>query len=100
MEESSRTLLYREAMSGRMNRRQVIRRAAMLGLSVPAIAALLAACGGGSKDTPTTSGAGASTSTSAATYGLEPNISRNDGVHILLDTGVDRLRGSQHLEAT
>ncbi len=67
MEESSRTLLYRGALSGRVSRRQVLRRAALLGLSAPAIAAILAACGGGSKDTPTTSGAGASTNTSAAT---------------------------------
>ncbi len=67
MEESSRTHLYREALTGRMSRRQVLRRAAVLGLSAPAIAALLAACGSGSKSTPTTSSAGASTSTSSAT---------------------------------
>ncbi len=65
MEENQN--LLEEAMSGRVSRRQVIRRAAVLGLSFPAIAALLAACGGGSSNTPTTSSAGASTATSAAT---------------------------------
>ncbi len=67
MEESKKTLLYQDALSGRVSRRQVIRRAAMLGLSVPAIAALLAACGGGSSSTPTTSSTSTAASTSVGT---------------------------------
>ena len=56
------------AMSGKLSRRAVLRRAAALGLSAPIVAALLAACGGGSSNnTPTTSSAGASTATSAPT---------------------------------
>ncbi len=72
MEENSN--LLEEAMSGRMSRRQVIRRAAVLGLSVPAIAAILAACGGGSSSTPTatTSSGGASTSTSTTAASGSP----------------------------
>lgn len=62
--------LARSALSGRLSRRDVLRRAAVLGLSAPAIAALLAACGGGSsKNTPTTSTSGASTSTSTSPSG-------------------------------
>jgi trehalose/maltose transport system substrate-binding protein len=54
------TELLDAAMTGRMDRRQVLRRAMMLGLSLPAIGALLAACGGGSdKATNTPSGAAA-----------------------------------------
>ncbi|MEX1157469.1 MAG: ABC transporter substrate-binding protein [Thermomicrobiales bacterium] len=37
--------LLEEAMAGRLNRREVLRRSVMLGLSIPAIGALLAACG-------------------------------------------------------
>ncbi len=58
--------LAESALSGKLSRRAVLRRAAVLGLSAPAIAALLAACGGGSSSTPTTSAA-ASTSTTAPT---------------------------------
>ncbi len=65
MEENQN--LLEEAMSGRLTRRQVIRRAAVMGLSFPAIAALLAACGSGNSSTPTTSSAGASTATIAST---------------------------------
>jgi trehalose/maltose transport system substrate-binding protein len=61
--------LARNALSGRLSRRDVLRRAALLGLSAPAIAALLAACGGGSKKTPTTSTGGASTSASTSPSG-------------------------------
>lgn len=64
MEESSRTLLYTDALSGRLSRRQVLRRAGILGLSVPAIAALLAACGGGNN---ASTSAATTASTSAAT---------------------------------
>ena len=61
--------LLSEARSGKVSRRVVLKRATALGLSAPAIAALLAACGG-SSSTPTTapttsSGGTASTATSA-----------------------------------
>ncbi|HET7678205.1 MAG TPA: extracellular solute-binding protein [Candidatus Limnocylindrales bacterium] len=38
--------LYEEALAGRLSRREVLRRALALGMSYPAIAALLAACAG------------------------------------------------------
>ncbi len=69
------TELLKSASSGSMSRRAVLKRAALLGLSAPAIAALLAACGGSSSNNtpaatvaPTTSTGGTgSTATSAAT---------------------------------
>jgi trehalose/maltose transport system substrate-binding protein len=48
--------LLEEVMAGKMNRRDVLRRSVMLGLSIPAIGALLAACGDdddGDDDAPT-----------------------------------------------
>ncbi len=59
--------LYEQAISGAMSRRQVLKRAAALGLSAPAIAALLAACGSSSKSTPTTASASTATSSSGGT---------------------------------
>ncbi|HEU5422668.1 MAG TPA: peptide ABC transporter substrate-binding protein [Nitrolancea sp.] len=61
--------LMRAAREGRLNRRALLKRAAVLGLSAPAIAALLAACGGSSSTStsaagtsaPTTSGGSAAT---------------------------------------
>ena len=47
--------LYRDALAGRLTRREILRRGAALGLSAPLIAALLAACGG-SAATPTAAG--------------------------------------------
>ena len=55
--------LYQRALAGKINRRQILRRAATLGLSMPVVAALLAACG--AEETPTTSG-GAATATRRA----------------------------------
>ncbi|RIK45677.1 MAG: hypothetical protein DCC58_05735 [Chloroflexi bacterium] len=57
----------RSALTGMLSRRQVLRRAAVLGLSIPAIGTLLAACGGDDDDeSPTaTTGAGAATPTPA-----------------------------------
>ncbi|MBX6752650.1 MAG: extracellular solute-binding protein [Thermorudis peleae] len=49
-----------------LSRRQLLRRAAALGLSAPALSALLAACGGGSA-TPTSAPAAAPSPTAAAT---------------------------------
>ncbi|MGA7671702.1 MAG: peptide ABC transporter substrate-binding protein [Nitrolancea sp.] len=56
--------LYEQAVSGALTRRQVLKRAALLGLSAPTIAALLAACGSSNKSTPTTASASTSTSSS------------------------------------
>ncbi len=42
--------LRRMALEGRLSRRDVLKRAAILGLSAPVIAGLLAACGGDDDD--------------------------------------------------
>ncbi len=48
-------------LTGRLSRRDVLKRGAALGLTAPAIAALLAACGSSSKETPAaTAGSGGS----------------------------------------
>jgi len=65
MQESNETLLIRDVLSGRLSRRQLFRKASMLGLSVPAIAALLAACGGGNDSTTTSTSSTASSSATA-----------------------------------
>ncbi len=67
MDEQIFQQLREQAVSGVLTRRQVLKRAAALGLSAPAIAALLAACGSSSKSTPTT--ASASTATSSGSSG-------------------------------
>ncbi len=59
--------LYDDALGGALNRRQVLKRAAALGLSAPAIAALLAACGGGGGNSTTTS---STSTTSSGTGGI------------------------------
>jgi peptide/nickel transport system substrate-binding protein len=63
--------LIEEATRLRWNRRQILKRAAVFGLSAPAISAVLAACGGdddddddGGEPTATTEGAAAATPTS------------------------------------
>ncbi len=61
------TDLMRSASSGAMSRRDVLKRAVALGLSAPAISALLAACGSSNKSTATTSSASTSTSSSGGT---------------------------------
>lgn len=70
MDDHSVRHLYREILAGRLSRREVLRRATILGLSVPTVAALLAACGGGeetSTEAPTaTTGGGATMSPTAA----------------------------------
>jgi trehalose/maltose transport system substrate-binding protein len=59
--------LLEEVMAGKLNRRDVLRRSVMLGLSIPAIGTLLAACGDDDDegdDAPTgTTGTGAETET-------------------------------------
>ncbi len=54
--------LLSAAQSGRLSRRSVLKNGVALGLSAPAIAALLAACGSSNNNTPTTGSAGTSTS--------------------------------------
>jgi phosphate transport system substrate-binding protein len=53
------------ALGGRISRRLVLRRAAMLGLSAPVVGALLAACGG--NDNTPTAGTSSATMTTATT---------------------------------
>ncbi|HET9014911.1 MAG TPA: peptide ABC transporter substrate-binding protein [Thermomicrobiaceae bacterium] len=71
---SSPASLARAAAAGNLTRRQVLARAAALGLSAPAIASLLAACGGGGPSAaatvaPTTGTGTGATSTAAASGG-------------------------------
>ncbi|WP_038040020.1 peptide ABC transporter substrate-binding protein [Thermorudis peleae] len=70
MSQSAFEELRQAALAGTMNRREVLKRAAALGLSAPAIAALLAACGGGGGNatpTPTTAPAAQPSPTQATT---------------------------------
>ena len=69
MTESQKGLdrLQEEVLAGRLDRRQVLKRGAMLGLSAPVIAGLLAACGG--DDEATSTPAPAATATTAAPSG-------------------------------
>lgn len=55
--------LVQQAQALRWNRRQILKRAAVLGLSVPAISAVLAACGGDDDDPTATTAAGEPTGT-------------------------------------
>jgi len=48
-----------ELVAGRLSRRDFLRRGSMIGLSVPAMGAILAACGGANSASSTTSGAAA-----------------------------------------
>lgn len=59
--------LLRQARSGRISRRAVLRRGLALGLSAPAIAALLAACGGDDADDVVETVTGAATSAAEPT---------------------------------
>ncbi len=53
--------LQEEVLAGKLSRRQVLKRSAVLGLSAPIIAGLLAACGGDDDEEPTTAPAEATT---------------------------------------
>src|SRR5690348_11460754 len=70
-DEAKVTALYRAALSGRVTRRELLRRAAALGISSSGVAALLAACGGSSNatNTPSASTTGSSTTTAAKAAG-------------------------------
>ena len=73
--------LYQEALAG-LSRREVLRRGLALGLSYPAIAILVAACGGqapgGAASAPAASPAGASSAAPAAS--VKPNATQLDFV--------------------
>lgn len=56
------------ALAGRLDRRSLLKKTALIGLSAPAIASLLAACGDDNEATATT-GAGAGAGTTATTGG-------------------------------
>ena len=58
--------LYEEAKSGRMSRQQLLVRATMMGVSLPALTAILAACGSSSSSS---SGGGGSSSAGAVKRG-------------------------------
>jgi peptide/nickel transport system substrate-binding protein len=57
-----------ELVSGRLNRRDFLRRGSVIGMSAPLLGAILAACGSSSKST-SSSGAASSTSSAPATKG-------------------------------
>ena len=93
MEDKDLQRLYEQAISGAMSRRQVLKRAAALGLSAPAIAALLAACGSSSKSTPTT--ASASTATSSQRWWFVNTVGDIGVVWVDRDQRVDRNPGGE-----
>lgn len=66
----------RQFAAGQLNRRDVLKRGALLGLSFPVISSLLAACGGdgaaGSGTTATTAAGGGGSATTAAGGGASP----------------------------
>jgi peptide/nickel transport system substrate-binding protein len=59
--------LMEEAVNGRVSRRTVLKRAVALGLSAPAVAALLAACGSSSSNTPAATTASSQSTTAPTT---------------------------------
>ncbi len=65
-DETKDTALYRAVLSGQVTRREVLRRAAALGISASGIATLLAACGGSSAATNTPSASTTGVSTTGA----------------------------------
>lgn len=68
--------LIQQAQLLRWDRRQILKRAAIFGLSVPAISAVLAACGGDDDDDPTaTTAAGDATAT---TGGADPTATEGE----------------------
>lgn len=76
--EATRRALLRGFAQGRLTRREVLKRAIAAGLSMPAIAALLAACGGeSSQENGTGGGGGQPTATTAP--GETPATGETDG---------------------
>ena len=72
MDQETVVQLFSQVRDGLLTRRQVLKRAAALGLSAPVIAALLAACGSSSNSTPTTASASTATATTASSGGTTP----------------------------
>lgn len=73
-------LLFAEIRSGRLSRRDVLRRGTALGLSAPVIAALLAACGGGSAgETPAPPTDGGAAQTPSGSPGTAQTGQRGQG---------------------
>ncbi|HEX5503604.1 MAG TPA: N-acetylglucosamine/diacetylchitobiose ABC transporter substrate-binding protein [Thermomicrobiales bacterium] len=66
MNDERATRFLDDALGRRYSRRDLIRRAATLGLALPAVGAVLAACGGNATATPGTTGGGAPAPTTAA----------------------------------
>lgn len=64
MDDLRVSLLQRHLQAGHISRRDFVKRATALGLSVPVISAALAACGGGESAETPASGAGGATATS------------------------------------
>lgn len=80
--QSKLDLLREEVLGGRLSRRDVLKRATVLGLSAPIIAGLLAACGGDDEETPAaaatnTTGGGGTAAT--ATTGSAPAATATTG---------------------
>ena len=65
-------LSLQELMGARLDRRNLVRRAALLGLSAPVFGALLAACGSSTSSTATKSSAAATTPTAASAAAASP----------------------------
>jgi peptide/nickel transport system substrate-binding protein len=79
--------LYEEARAGRMTRQQLIVRGSVLGLSLPAMSAILSACGGDeSADTAGTGGAGQPKRGGVGRFGLTSPASDVDPV-TMFNTG-------------
>jgi peptide/nickel transport system substrate-binding protein len=58
-----------DVLSGRMSRRDVVRRGAALGISAPIVASLLVACGGGGSKSTSTTGAASTSAPTTSTGG-------------------------------
>src|SRR5437763_15894522 len=71
MSDEHATRLLQEAIERRYSRREVIKRGAALGLSMPVIGMVLAACGGAASPTAATGG-GAQPAATTATGGGSP----------------------------
>ena len=85
MSDEHATRLLQEAIEQRYSRREVIKRGAALGLSMPVIGIVLAACGGGASPTAATGG-GAQPAATTATGAANPSFIDEDPqfFHVLL----------------
>ena len=67
---SDPTLLIEEALTGRIGRREFVRKALAIGIGLPVVATVLEACGGKTEDAPATTAA----TTAPATPAPEPDL--------------------------